>query len=197
MSHLYDSRADVARFVMPSPLGPLGLVSRNDKLAGIFFRVDPDDFSFLVERTFGNPGSEDPAPLAETRGQLEEYFAGRRLVFRLHLDLEQGTAFQRRVWRALLDIPYGQTMSYKDLALHIAQPSAVRAVGAANGANPIPIVVPCHRVVASDGSLGGYSGGLDIKRSLLELEGNTRAAATQLGLFSPEDKGPYRPPTNP
>jgi O-6-methylguanine DNA methyltransferase len=197
MSHLYDSRADVTRFVMPSPVGPLGLVSRNDMLAGIFFRVDPADFAFLVERTFGNPGTEASAPFAETRRQLEEYFAGRRLVFRLPLDLEQGTAFQRRVWRALLDIPYGHTMSYKEVAMTIGQPSAVRAVGAANGANPIPIVVPCHRVVASDGTLGGYGGGLSIKRDLLDLEGNTRAAAVQLGLFPRKYRGPYRWPMNP
>ena len=102
--------------------------------------------------------------------QLEEYFAGRRRRFDLPLDL-RGTDFQKRCWRELLKIPYGETRSYADIARAIGNPSAVRAVGLANGQNPMAIIVPCHRVIGSDGSLTGYGGGLETKRKLLELEG--------------------------
>ena len=102
--------------------------------------------------------------------QLKEYFAGRRRQFDLPLDL-RGTDFQKRCWRELLKIPYGETRSYADIARAIGNPAAVRAVGLANGQNPIAIIVPCHRVIGSDGSLTGYGGGLETKRKLLELEG--------------------------
>jgi methylated-DNA-[protein]-cysteine S-methyltransferase len=112
----------------------------------------------------------DNAVLAMTRAQLGDYFAGRRRTFDLPL-APQGTDFQQRVWTALRTIPYGATISYRDLADRIGQPSAMRAVGAANGRNPLPIVVPCHRVIGADGSLTGFGGGLPTKRFLLELEG--------------------------
>jgi O-6-methylguanine DNA methyltransferase len=102
--------------------------------------------------------------------ELNEYFAGRRREFTFPLDL-RGTPFQLQCWRALLAIPYGETRSYADLAQAIGRPKAYRAVGMANNRNPIAIVVPCHRVIASDGTLCGYGGGLDVKRRLLELEG--------------------------
>ncbi len=111
--------------------------------------------------------AEKTAPYAR---QLGEYFAGRRCRFDLPLDL-RGTDFQKRCWQELLKIPYGETRSYADIARAIGNPAAVRAVGLANGKNPIAIVVPCHRVIGSDGSLTGYGGGLDVKRQLLELEG--------------------------
>jgi len=111
--------------------------------------------------------AEKVAPYAR---QLEEYFAGRRQLFDLPLDL-RGTDFQKRCWRELLKIPYGETRSYADIARAMGNPSAVRAVGLANGQNPIAIIVPCHRVIGSDGSLTGYGGGLESKRKLLELEG--------------------------
>lgn len=101
--------------------------------------------------------------------QLDEYFAGRRRAFELELAPE-GTPFQQRVWRELRAIPFGATISYRQLAERLGQPSAMRAVGAANGRNPIPIVVPCHRVIGRDGTLTGYAGGLERKRFLLELE---------------------------
>lgn len=104
------------------------------------------------------------------RRQLAEYFAGSRRQFDLALDL-RGTEFQKRCWRELLKIPYGETRSYADIARALGNPSAVRAVGLANGQNPVAIVVPCHRVIGSDGSLTGYGGGLEVKRKLLELEG--------------------------
>jgi methylated-DNA-[protein]-cysteine S-methyltransferase len=102
--------------------------------------------------------------------QLEEYFSGRRRRFDLPLDL-RGTDFQKRCWQELLEIPYGETRSYAQIARAIGNPQAVRAVGLANGQNPIAIIVPCHRVIGSDGSLTGYGGGLEAKRKLLELEG--------------------------
>ena len=108
-----------------------------------------------------------PYPVAE---QLDSYFAGHLRSFDLPLH-PQGTAFQRKVWAALLEIPYGETISYLELARRIGNPSSVRAVGLANGKNPLPIVVPCHRVIGSNGSLVGYASGLPIKRALLNLEG--------------------------
>jgi len=102
--------------------------------------------------------------------ELKEYFAGRRREFDFPLDL-RGTPFQVRCWRALLEIPYGETRTYADIARAVGRPQAFRAVGMANNRNPVAIVVPCHRVIASDGTLCGYGGGLDLKRKLLELEG--------------------------
>jgi O-6-methylguanine DNA methyltransferase len=102
--------------------------------------------------------------------ELTEYFAGKRREFSFPLDL-RGTPFQQNCWRALLKIPYGETRTYADVARSVGQPQAFRAVGMANNRNPIAIVVPCHRVIASDGTLCGYGGGLDVKRKLLELEG--------------------------
>lgn len=106
---------------------------------------------------------------AQTAIQLREYFAGERRAFDLHLAMD-GTPFQREVWSALREIPYGEVRSYSDVARRIGRPRAVRAVGAANGANPIPIIIPCHRVIGSSGALTGFGGGLSVKRRLLELE---------------------------
>jgi len=116
-------------------------------------------------------GQRDPGNpfLVEAAGQLRAYFAGGLREFHLPLDL-RGTDFQLRVWRQLLTIPYGETRSYADIARAIGAPASVRAVGAANGANPIPIVVPCHRVIGAGGKLVGYGGGLALKKRLLEME---------------------------
>jgi methylated-DNA-[protein]-cysteine S-methyltransferase len=114
--------------------------------------------------------NENSAVLSRAVRQLDEYFAGKRTEFDLPLELE-GTAFQKDVWLALAEIPYGKTISYAELASMVGRPSAFRAVGQANGANPIPIVLPCHRVIASGGGIGGYGGGLEMKRRLLALEG--------------------------
>jgi len=119
----------------------------------------------------------DDSAFDDVRTQLEEYFEGERTEFDLPLS-PSGTAFQRRVWTALRDIPYGETRSYGQTAQAIGSPSASRAVGLANGQNPIPIIVPCHRVVGADGSLTGYGGGLDTKRWLLGHE------AQHAGLFA-------------
>ena len=110
--------------------------------------------------------------LLETERQLKEYFAGERRTFDLTLDLA-GTDFQRKVWSALLSIPYGETRSYGEIAAQIGHPGAVRAVGAANSRNPVSIIAPCHRVIGSTGKLTGFAGGLDAKAQLLTLEGAT------------------------
>ena len=115
-------------------------------------------------------GVRDDERLAEPAGQLAEYFAGGRTGFDIDVAFEGGTEFQRSVWNALLGIPHGETISYAALAARLGRPGAVRAVGAANGRNPVAIIVPCHRVVGSDGSLTGYAGGLERKRWLLDLE---------------------------
>lgn len=111
--------------------------------------------------------------LIETIKQLGEYFVGKRDAFDVPLDLSSGTPFQQTVWQALLKIPYGKTISYAQLANIIGKPTACRAVANANGKNPISLIIPCHRVIASDGGLGGYTGGIDIKQQLLALEQTT------------------------
>jgi methylated-DNA-[protein]-cysteine S-methyltransferase len=148
-----------------SPIGRLLLTSDGSALTGLY--MEP---SRKAQSTLG--WAEDPgiAPLPEAVRQLTEYFAGHRREFDLPLRL-QGTAFQQRVWCELTAIPYGTTWSYGELAKRINKPSASRAVGLANGRNPISILVPCHRVIGSDGSLTGYGGGLERKRWLLAHEG--------------------------
>ena len=113
---------------------------------------------------------EDP-DMFNVYSQLKEYFSGERKQFDLPLEIE-GTEFQKRVWNELLTIPYGRTISYKDLAVRLGNEKVIRAAASANGANPLPIVIPCHRVIGSDGSLIGYGGGLEIKEKLLILEGS-------------------------
>jgi methylated-DNA-[protein]-cysteine S-methyltransferase len=143
--------------------------------------------SLVALSLFGSPaaaGAAAPAdaayrpgqpPLPEVRRQLGEYFAGKRRDFVLPLD-PHGTAFERGVWSVLAAIPYGETRSYAEVAMAIGHPTACRAVGRANGRNPIAVVIPCHRVIGSDGSLTGYGGGLELKRLLLDLEGAGRGA---------------------
>jgi methylated-DNA-[protein]-cysteine S-methyltransferase len=143
-----------------SPLGPLQLLSDGGQLWAIHF---PDQHNGAADTL------DDPV-LQRARRQLQQYFAGSRRQFELPL-AARGTAFQRQVWRALQHIPYGELRSYRDIALALGRPTASRAVGAANGRNPLPIVVPCHRVIGSNGQLTGYAGGLDLKHFLLDLEG--------------------------
>jgi methylated-DNA-[protein]-cysteine S-methyltransferase len=150
---------------MPSPVGPLLLAADADGLLLIEFHAPRHP---VRRGSDWAPGENDV--LRNVRAQLEDYFAGRRRDFDLPL-APPGTAFQKTVWQCLRAIPYGQTISYAELAQRIGKPSAMRAVGAANGRNPLPIVVPCHRVIGADGSLTGFGGGLPTKRFLLELEG--------------------------
>jgi methylated-DNA-[protein]-cysteine S-methyltransferase len=160
------------RAVIDSPIGPLTLVTESGALTGLYMDVKGMDVQGHEpdEATLGVPaGLEDDQVLAEASRQLGEYFAGDRTSFDLPLDLD-GTGFQRIVWAGLQEIPYGETISYGELARRIGQPTASRAVGLANGRNPVSIVVPCHRVVGSNGSLTGYGGGLPRKQFLLALE---------------------------
>jgi O-6-methylguanine DNA methyltransferase len=164
-----------------SPVGPLFLAASEVGLVALEFdarlpvqqtiRPNPRDLRSESPKHGSRTRFEESASaLREYTGQLDEYFAGKRREFTFALDL-RGTDFQLDCWRALLAIPYGETRSYGDIARAVRRPQGSRAVGMANNRNPVAIVVPCHRVIASDGSLCGYGGGLDIKRKLLELEG--------------------------
>jgi methylated-DNA-[protein]-cysteine S-methyltransferase len=151
---------------MDSPVGRLTLVATDRGLAAVLWEHER-------QGRVGVPlGRQDPAHpvLLEGERQLREYFDGKRRTFSLPLDPE-GTEFQRQVWSALRTIPFGETRSYAEIARQIGRPAAVRAVGAANGRNPLSIVAPCHRVIGSDGRLTGFAGGLETKAFLLELEG--------------------------
>jgi methylated-DNA-[protein]-cysteine S-methyltransferase len=150
-----------------SPIGELLLIGDGQALRGLHMQAG------------SRPIAPDPVwersdePFADVIAQLNDYFAGARTDFDLPLELA-GTDFQRRVWNALREIPYGDTVSYGELARRIGRPSAARAVGMANNRNPVAVIVPCHRVIGSGGSLTGYGGGLDRKRLLLDLESGQR-----------------------
>lgn len=151
---------------MDGPLGGMLLGAADGKLVGVWFEGQahlPDLQSY--KQTPKHPVLQNAAE------QLAQYFAGQRQGFDLPLDLGTGTAFQQSVWRALLDIPRGQTCSYKGLSMRIGNPTAMRAVGGAVGRNPLGIIVPCHRVIGAHGALTGYAGGLARKTALLQIEG--------------------------
>ena len=142
--------------VIHAPFGPLTLFAEDGA---------------LIALVFGDYGGYDDLPVFRAaKAQLEEYFAGQRRSFSLPLRPE-GTPFQRRVWQCLCQIPYGQVISYRELAAQVGSPRAFQAVGQANGRNPLPILIPCHRVIAADGTLGGYASGVEHKAFLLRLEG--------------------------
>jgi methylated-DNA-[protein]-cysteine S-methyltransferase len=155
----------IPTFTMPmdTPVGHLVLESDGDVLIGIWL---PSQAT-----TTRGDGHDAPPVLKDTATQLEEYFAGERTGFTVPMELD-GTPFQKDVWAELTRIPYGATISYGELARRVGRPKGPRAVGQANGKNPIPIIVPCHRVLASTG-IGGYGGGLPMKRTLLAVEGVT------------------------
>lgn len=152
------------RWYVDSPIGSLRLLSTGPAIC---------ELSIVSSRERLKPPAGlplDRAPFATTLRELDQYFDGTRRAFQTRIVLS-GTRFQLSVWRALLAIPYGTSITYADLARSVGRPAAVRAVGAANGRNPIAILVPCHRVIGSDRTLTGYSGGIDCKRALLTLEG--------------------------
>jgi methylated-DNA-[protein]-cysteine S-methyltransferase len=151
--------------IMQSPIGPLTLVASDKGLAGILWEIERSG------RVNLSPLKEDlnHPLLLQTESQLKEYFSGKRTSFKLPLDFK-GTAFQKAVWEYLVRIPFGQTRSYGDVAKALGRPKAVRAVGAANGRNPISIIAGCHRVIGANGTLTGYAGGLDVKSFLLSHE---------------------------
>lgn len=153
-----------AQLNIQTPLGELYLVSSDKGLQGVYQKKQAAPLL--------KPGQEtSPAAqiLAQAKKELQEYFAGQRKNFDVPLDV-QGTEFQKKVWQQLSEIPYGKTFSYSDIANKMKKPKAMRAVGSANGKNPVWIIIPCHRVIAANGTLGGYAGGLPMKKKLLELE---------------------------
>ena len=158
--------APFSSLIVSSPVGPLTLVAGERGLTAVLWENDK------AGRVQLGDVREDPGHpvLAEAARQLEEYFARKRKTFSLPLDFH-GTGFQKKVWAALLTIPFGETRSYAQIASQVGSPKAVRAVGAANGKNPISIITPCHRVIGSNGDLTGFAGGLAAKTLLLTLEG--------------------------
>lgn len=155
------SQADMPALYHHTPAGWLALRADERGLRSVQFAEGP------------GPAPEAPCPtLQQAAAELDEYFAGQRRVFTVPLSLDgQGTPFQRRVWQALQRIPYGSTCTYAELAAAVGCPRGYRAVGMANHNNPLPVFIPCHRVINTGGGLGGYAGGLDVKRRLLALEG--------------------------
>jgi methylated-DNA-[protein]-cysteine S-methyltransferase len=157
--------------VYKSPVGPLALASDGQALTGLAFETQSHPCRALEGAEVGRDGVLD-----EARRQLDLYFAGKLKAFDLALN-PQGTAFQKRVWMALRAIPFGTTASYAEIANRIDAPKAVRAVGGANGRNPIAIIVPCHRVIGANGSLAGFGGGIERKQFLLALERGQKSLA--------------------
>ncbi|TYK50696.1 methylated-DNA--[protein]-cysteine S-methyltransferase [Actinomadura decatromicini] len=164
------------RVVLDSPVGDLTLVAVDGGLAGLYMEVQRHRPS---DEMLGIPGDPKDEPFASAAEQLSAYFAGDLTEFDLPLNL-LGTPFQQQVWTALQEIPYGETTTYGQIAVDLGKPSASRAVGLANGRNPISLIVPCHRVVGANGALTGYGGGLDRKRYLLDFERKTRSTADAL-----------------
>ena len=158
-----------------SPVGKLQLVAKGDALAAILWENERPN-RVRLEPMVENRSS---AVLAKVAEQLAEYFAGQRSRFEVKLEFK-GTDFQQQVWAALLTIPFGETRTYSQIARQIGKPAAVRAVGAANGRNPISIIAPCHRVIGASGELTGFAGGLAAKQTLLNIEG----ALTKLGILT-------------
>lgn len=155
---------DHIQFQLSTPVGKLFLVAAPQGLKGVY--VKRQKIALVKRLTQLTP---QEIILSKTVRQIEEYFAGKRKTFDLNL-YPTGTLFQQQVWRQLVKIPFGTTVSYRDIAKRINNPKAVRAVGSANGKNPYCIIVPCHRVIAADGSIGGYAGGIAMKKQLLALE---------------------------
>lgn len=154
-----------------SPLGPIVIAATDQGLAGLWFADNQRYLPLQLTGPAAWPEDADHPVLKQASQQLGDYFAGRRSHFDLPLDLSCGTAFQQSVWRALLEIPQGEVISYGEVSRRIGNPTAIRAVGGAVGRNPVSIVVPCHRVMGASGALTGYGGGLARKTALLTLEG--------------------------
>ena len=161
--------------IIKTPVGPLKIVIRDQVLAAILWDNEKPNRVRLDQMT---EDKKDPLIL-EIEKQLNDYFLHQRTAFNLPIET-RGTAFQQEVWNLLNQIPYGSTWTYKDIALKMDRPQAVRAVGAAIGRNPISIVIPCHRVIASNGSLAGFAGGIHRKQILLDLENSTYQTMTEL-----------------
>jgi len=157
--------------VMDGPFGLMGIASTERGVCNLRTQIrNESEYTAYLEKIYGMPPVNNGSELNNVTEELESYFRGEKVKFSSPLDLRFGTPFQRKVWKKLRTVPYGRTSSYQWLAQAINNPQACRAVGNANGRNPIPIIIPCHRIVASNGDLGGYTGGLTIKKFLLNLE---------------------------
>ncbi|MFK0265057.1 methylated-DNA--[protein]-cysteine S-methyltransferase [Streptomyces angustmyceticus] len=169
------ARRDWARARLDTPIGPLLLAATEEGLVRVVFHADERTARrelTRLEQYFGGPPRAALPPLATAAAELTAYFAGELRSFTVPLDWSLSSGFSARVLQALAaGVPYGSVVGYQDLADRVGEPGAARAVGAAMGSNPLPVVVPCHRVVASDGGIGGFGGGLETKRALLALEG--------------------------
>jgi len=180
LNSLRESKAELKWTELDTPVGTLLLCRTEDGICRLEFGgLDERETAVAAWarqwwRDFALVREDGDPVLAEAVRQLSDYFRGNATAFKLPLDL-RGTVFQRNVWKALLDVPYGSTASYRDIAASIGQPKAVRAVGGANNRNPVPIIVPCHRIIGSNGALVGYGGGLPVKEQLLRLEGAAAA----------------------
>lgn len=166
----FDS--SIVQTTFKSPLGNITIAATDKGLAGLWFEGQRHSPPQLTGDRPSWPSDPQHPVLENTGIQLQQYFTGKRKQFDIPLDLSGGTIFQQAVWKVLLAIPQGGTSSYSDVSQRMGNPAAVRAVGAAVGRNPVSIVVPCHRVLGSNGSLTGYAGGLDRKTALLKLEGS-------------------------
>lgn len=175
-------------------LGPIYLASTEKGICAIDFNLSERAFTRKLKKDFPCEIVKDDRKNRKALSQLREYLHGELMEFDLALDL-RGTRFQRKVWSVLREIPYGETRSYKDVAKAVGLPKAYRAVGGANGANPVPIVVPCHRVVESNGGLGGYGQGLRLKRKLLEFEKAHGPAKRERKLKERGGSSPSKPRT--
>jgi methylated-DNA-[protein]-cysteine S-methyltransferase len=181
----------LAHKMIESPVGKLKLVASDNALVAILWEKDNPPRVRLSEMV-----ANDRHPvLVETERQLSEYFSGKRNTFSIALDM-RGTRFQKEVWEALLAIPFGETRSYVQLATQLGNPQATRAVGAANGRNPLSIVVPCHRVIGSSGKLTGFAGGLEAKAHLLSLEKRLRNVSNGIGELDCDRKTGHRTSKN-
>ncbi|QPJ65828.1 MAG: methylated-DNA--[protein]-cysteine S-methyltransferase [Candidatus Nitrohelix vancouverensis] len=157
-----------------TPLGLAGLADRGKGVCRLKLQINSiDDFINELEEQFNSSPRQNQTALRQGVKQVEQYFSGKLKRFDCKLDLGHGTDFQKSVWRQVLHIPYGKTQSYQWLAEASKRPRAYRAAGSANGRNPIPLIIPCHRVIRHNGELGGYTGGIHIKRFLLDLESGT------------------------
>ena len=179
-----EPKAEIKWTELESPAGTLLLCRTDDGICRLDFGGWSEREPFLAAwarqwwRDFAFVRAADDSMLKDTIRQLADYFRGNTTEFKVPLDM-RGTVFQRRVWEALCDVGYGSTASYRDIAAAIGQPKAVRAVGGANNRNPVPIIVPCHRIIGANGALVGYGGGLDVKERLLALERMKAKAAVE------------------
>lgn len=171
----------IAYDCLDTPTGRLWVAVSSNGLCRIELKSSEENFVNILQKTHGQEPVRSPSATAEVKQQLQEYFAGQRQHFDLVVDLEQVTPFQRDVLIACLRIPFGETRTYADLAQAAGRPNAFRAVGMAMAKNPIPLVIPCHRVIHSDRGLGGYGGGLDMKQWLLQHEAVHRDSTCPTG----------------